>query len=170
VEEEFLEKWHFSQAQYQAADLHNAYLLICHHKKRRNSKTYSTNINSFSKAPLDSYPPNLSTLKSNPMPSLSMDVHSLFQKPMKAWYTMKLITFATSMCFLVQRKQMGHTFFGTPKKNGQIWIISDFCQLNKWIICWPYPQCHAFMNYSNALKGLLTVLPLISTWDSAWSP
>jgi hypothetical protein len=32
----------------------NAYLLICHHKKRRNSMTYSTNIDSFSKAPLDS--------------------------------------------------------------------------------------------------------------------
>jgi hypothetical protein len=61
----------------------NAYLLICHHKKRRNSTTYLTNIDSFSKAPLDSYPPNLSTLKSNPMPSFSMDMHSLFQKPMK---------------------------------------------------------------------------------------
>jgi hypothetical protein len=24
--------------------------------------------------------------------------------------------------------------FGTPKKNGQIWFVSDFCQLNKWII------------------------------------
>jgi hypothetical protein len=32
----------------------NAYLLIYHHKKRRNSMTYSTNIDSFSKAPLDS--------------------------------------------------------------------------------------------------------------------
>jgi hypothetical protein len=60
----------------------NAYLLICHHKKRRNSMTYSTNIDSFSKAPLDSYP----------MPSIT--------------------------------------------------------------------------NYPNALKGLLTLLPLISTWDS----
>jgi hypothetical protein len=28
-------------------------------------------------------------LKSDPMPSLSMDMHSWFQKPMKAWYTMK---------------------------------------------------------------------------------
>jgi hypothetical protein len=62
----------------------NAYLLTCHHKKRRNSMTYSTNIDSFSKAPLDSYPPNLSTLNLNPMPSLSMDAHSLFQRPMKA--------------------------------------------------------------------------------------
>jgi hypothetical protein len=35
----------------------NAYLLICHHKKRRNSTPYLTNIGSFSKAPLDSYPP-----------------------------------------------------------------------------------------------------------------
>jgi hypothetical protein len=30
--------------------------------------------------------------------------------------------------------------FGTPKKNGQIWFVSDFCQLNKWIICQPYPM------------------------------
>jgi hypothetical protein len=27
--------------------------------------------------------------------------------------------------------------FRTPKKNSQIWFISDFCQLNKWIICQP---------------------------------
>jgi hypothetical protein len=35
-------------------------------------------------------------LKSNQTPSLSMDAHSLFQKPMKAWYTMKSKAFATS--------------------------------------------------------------------------
>jgi hypothetical protein len=65
AEDEFLEKQHFSQAQYQAADLRKC-------------------SGSFSRAPLDSFPPSLFTLKSNPMPSLSMDVHSLFQKPMKA--------------------------------------------------------------------------------------
>jgi hypothetical protein len=32
------------------------------------SMTYLKNIDSFSKTPLDSYPPNLCTLKSNPMP------------------------------------------------------------------------------------------------------
>ncbi len=74
----------------------NAYLLTCHHKKRRNSMPYLTNTGSFSKVPSDSYPPNLSTLKSNLMPSLSMDVHSLFQKPTKAWYAMKSNTFVTS--------------------------------------------------------------------------
>jgi hypothetical protein len=41
-------------------------------------------IGSFSRAPLYSFPPSLFTSKSNPMPSLSMDAHSLFQKPMKA--------------------------------------------------------------------------------------
>jgi hypothetical protein len=30
--------------------------------------------------------------------------------------------------------------FGTPKKNGQIQFVSDFCQLNKWIIRRPYPM------------------------------
>jgi hypothetical protein len=30
--------------------------------------------------------------------------------------------------------------FWTPKKNGQIQFISDFCQLNKWIICQLYPM------------------------------
>jgi hypothetical protein len=33
---------------------------------------------------LDSFPPSLFTSKLNPTPSLSMDAHSLFQKPMKA--------------------------------------------------------------------------------------
>jgi hypothetical protein len=28
--------------------------------------------------------------------------------------------------------------FGTSKKNGQIWFVSDFHQLNKWIICRSY--------------------------------
>jgi hypothetical protein len=32
----------------------------------------------------NSFPPSLFTLKSNQTPSLSMDAHSLFQKPMKA--------------------------------------------------------------------------------------
>jgi hypothetical protein len=30
--------------------------------------------------------------------------------------------------------------FGTPKKNSQIRFVSDFRQLNKWIICHPYPM------------------------------
>jgi hypothetical protein len=30
--------------------------------------------------------------------------------------------------------------FGTPKKNGQIRFVSDFHQLNTWIICQPYPM------------------------------
>jgi hypothetical protein len=30
--------------------------------------------------------------------------------------------------------------FGTPKKNGQIRFVSDFRQLNKWIIRQPYPM------------------------------
>jgi hypothetical protein len=83
AEEEFLEKQCFSQAQYQAADLCNAYLIICHCKKRRNSMPCLTNTGSFSMAPLDSFPPSLFTSKSNGTPSLSMDAHSLFQKPMK---------------------------------------------------------------------------------------
>jgi hypothetical protein len=62
----------------------NAYLLICHCKKRKNCMPYLTNIGSFSKAPSVSYPPNLSTLKSNPTPSLSMDTYSLFQKHTRA--------------------------------------------------------------------------------------
>ncbi len=147
----------------------NAYLLICHHKKRRNSSTYWTNIDSFSKAPLDSHPPNLSTLKSNPMPSLSMDVHSLFQKPIKAWYAMKSNAFAASMSFAGATKANGlYLLSELPRKKGQIWFVSDFCQLNKWIICWPYPisihelfKCFEGFTYCTALDlnmGFWTIL------------
>jgi hypothetical protein len=49
----------------------NAYLIFCHHKKRRNSMPSSTNTGSFSKAPLDSFPPSRFThvkIKSNAKP------------------------------------------------------------------------------------------------------
>ncbi len=121
--------------------------------------TYLTNIDSFSKAPLDSYPQNLSMLKSNPMPSLSMDAHSLFQKPMKAWYTMKLNAFATSMSFASATKVNGlHLHSELPRKRSDLICLRLLPT-----------QCHPFTNCSNALKGLLTVLPLISTWDSGQS-
>jgi hypothetical protein len=81
AEEEFLEKAKHSIKQQTFA---NAYLIICHRKKRRNSMPCSTNTGSFSRAPLDSFLPSLFTSKLNPTPSLSMDTHSLFQKPMKA--------------------------------------------------------------------------------------
>ncbi len=100
-------RWMVSQHSIKQQTFTNAYLLICHHKKRRNSMTYLTNIDSFSRALLDSYPPNLSMSKSNPMPSLSMDAHSLFQKPTKAWYAMKSITSATSMSFAGATKVNG---------------------------------------------------------------
>jgi hypothetical protein len=77
----------------------NAYLLIYGCKKRRNSRTYLTNINSFSKAPSNSYPPNVCTSNSNPMPSLSMD------------------TFATSMSFASATKANGlHLLLELPRK------------------------------------------------------
>jgi hypothetical protein len=41
------------------------------------------------------------------MPSLSMDAHSLFQKPTKAWYAMKSTTYATSMSFAGATKVNG---------------------------------------------------------------
>jgi hypothetical protein len=41
----------------------NAHLIICHHKRRRNSMPCLTNIGSFSRAPLDSFPPSLFTSK-----------------------------------------------------------------------------------------------------------
>jgi hypothetical protein len=119
---------------------------------------------------LDSHPPNLSTLKSNPMPSLSMDVHSLFQKPIKAWYAMKSNAFAASMSFAGATKANGlYLLSELPRKKGQIWFVSDFCQLNKWIICWPYPipsihelfKCFEGFTYCTALDlnmGFWTIL------------
>jgi hypothetical protein len=51
------------------------------------------------------------------MPSLSMDMHSLFQKPMKAWYTMKSNASATSMSFAGGTKANGlHLLSELPRK------------------------------------------------------
>jgi hypothetical protein len=52
-----------------------------------------------------------------PMPSLSMDAHSLFQKPMKARYAMTLNDFATSMSFTGATKANGlHLLMELPRK------------------------------------------------------
>jgi hypothetical protein len=57
---------------------------------------------------------------------------------------MKLNTFVISMSSAgwCNESEWATPSFGTPKKNGQIQFISDtdFCQLNKWIIHWPYPM------------------------------
>jgi hypothetical protein len=54
---------------------------------------------------------------------------------------MKLNAFvtSTSLTGAIKVKRAAPSF-GTPKKNGQVWFVSDFCQLNKWIIHWPYPM------------------------------
>jgi hypothetical protein len=106
----------------------NAFLLTCHHKKRKNSMPYLTNIGSFSKAPSDSNPPNLFTSKSNPMPSLSMDAHYLFQKPTKSVpkaYKNMIRDEVEHLCHLNilhwwNESEWAAPSFGTPKKNGQI--------------------------------------------------
>jgi hypothetical protein len=58
--------------------------------------------------------------------------------------------------------------FGTPKKNGQIRFVSDFRQLNKWIIRRPYPM-PSIHELFKRFEGFTTVLPSISTWDSGQS-
>jgi hypothetical protein len=51
------------------------------------------------------------------MPSLSINAHSLFQKPMKAWYAMKLNAFATSMSSASATKVNGlHLLLELPRK------------------------------------------------------
>jgi hypothetical protein len=84
AKEEFLEKQCFSQAQYQAADLRKC--LPNHLSLQEKEKLYALlNKHRFLfKGTLGLLPTKLFMLKSNPMPSLSMDAHSLFQKPMKA--------------------------------------------------------------------------------------
>jgi hypothetical protein len=66
----------------------------------------------------------------------------------------------------VQQKQMGHTLFWDSQEK---W--SDLIRLRhpptKQMDHPPtVPNAKVFTNYANALKGLLTVLPSISTWDS----
>jgi hypothetical protein len=79
---------------------------------------------------------------------------------MKAWYATKSNAFATSTAT---------PSFGTPKKNSQILFVSDFHQLNKWIIYWPYPmpsihklfKCFERFTYCTALDlnmGFWTIL------------
>jgi hypothetical protein len=51
------------------------------------------------------------------MPSLSMDACSLFQKPMKAWYTTKSNAFATSTSSAGVTKGNGpHLLLELPRK------------------------------------------------------
>jgi hypothetical protein len=51
------------------------------------------------------------------MPSLSMDAHSLFQKPMKAWCAMKSNAFATSTSSTSATKANGlHLLLELPRK------------------------------------------------------
>jgi hypothetical protein len=51
------------------------------------------------------------------MPSLSMDAHSLFQRPMKAWYAMKLNAFPTSTSSAGVTKVNGpHLLSELPRK------------------------------------------------------
>jgi hypothetical protein len=46
-----------------------------------------------------------------------MDAHSLFQKPMKVWYTMKSNTFAASTCSAGVMKANGrHLLLELPRK------------------------------------------------------
>jgi hypothetical protein len=75
----------FSQAQYQAADVCKS--LPNHLSSQEKEKLYALldKHRFLFKGTLGlPFPPTLFTSKSNPMPSLSMDAHSLFQKPMKA--------------------------------------------------------------------------------------
>jgi hypothetical protein len=58
------------------------------------------------------------------MPSLSMDAHSPFQKPMKAWYAMKSNAFATSMSSAAVTKVNGpHPLSELPRK--MVWFDSS---------------------------------------------
>jgi hypothetical protein len=76
---------------------------------------------------LDSFPPSLFTSKLNPMPSLSMDTRSLFQKSMKAWYAMKSNAFAASTSSAGVTKVNGlHLLSELPRKTVRFDLSQTF--------------------------------------------
>ncbi len=131
----------------------------------------STNTGSFSRAPLDSFPPSLFMLKSNPMPSLSMDMHSLFQKPMKAWFAMKSPPQHPPP---VQRKQMGHTFFRNSQEKWSDLICLRLLP-TKQMDHLPIPSSNmAYITYQEEHKiwmdkGTSTSLWLTQKFPHSWS-
>jgi hypothetical protein len=145
AEEEFLEKQCFSQAQYQAADLHKC--LPTHLSSQEKEKLY---------AQLDK-PRFLfkGTLRLLPTKPVHIEIKynakpfhgHTFSVP-KAYKSM-ICDEVECLCHLnilhwCNESEWAAPSFRTPKKNGQIQFVSDFHQLNKWIIHCPYqmPSIH----------------------------
>jgi hypothetical protein len=95
----------------------NAYLIFCHHKKRRNSMPSSTNRFLF-KGTLGLLPTKPVHTRQNQIQCQAFPyAHSLFQKPMKAWYAMKSNAFATSTSSAGKTKVNGlHLLLELPRK------------------------------------------------------
>ncbi len=135
AEEEFLEKWCFSQAQYQAADLHKC--LPTHLSSQGKEKLYDLLDKHWFlfKGTLGLLP----EIKSNAKPFhgctffIPKAYHSMIRNEVNHLYHLNVL------CWCNESKWAAPSFW-TPTKNGQIWFVSDFCQLIKWIICQPYPM------------------------------
>ena len=141
AEEEFLEKRRFSQAQYQAADLRKC--LPNHLSSQEKEKLYALldKHRFLFKGTLGLLPtkPVHVEIKSNAKP-----FHGRAFSVPKAYESM-IRNEVERLCRLnvlrrCNESEWAAPSFGTPKKNGQIRFVSDFRQLNKWIIRRPYPM------------------------------
>jgi hypothetical protein len=132
AEEEFLEKRRFSQAQYQAADLHKC--LPNHVSLQEKEKLYALldKHRLLFKGTLELLPtkPVHVEIKSNAKP-----FHGRAFSVPKAYKSM-IRNEVERLCHLnvlrrCNESEWAAPSFGTPKKNGQIRFVSDFRQLNK---------------------------------------
>jgi hypothetical protein len=136
AEEEFLEKRCFSQAKYQAADLRKCLPNYLSSQEKEKLYALLDKHRFLFKSTLGLLPtkPVHVEIKSNAKP-----VHGRAFSVPKAYESMIHNKVKCLCCLNVLRRcnesEWAAPSFGTPKKHGQIQFVSDFRQLNKWIIC-----------------------------------
>jgi hypothetical protein len=126
----------------------SSYLLICHCKKKRNSMTYLTNIDSFSKAPLDSYPPNLSMLNSNPTASLSMDA---ITRILPFWISLLIASLAGDWWNAGKVQKLVESLASTQRSCGKVW--KDQISSNIWMYNYIYLKFFYKQGWAKKLQG-----------------
>ena len=117
------------------------------------------------KADLDAYLANQSTLTSVPEPSLFMDAHSQFQRLMKSFYVMRSNVSWTLESFTARTSVNGpRLHLEYPRRTSRSALSATFAASTSTSFDDPFPYPR-FMKLAGLLKGLLSALLSISTWD-----